>query len=86
MDLLCQFQADVLGVTVRRPVVRETTALGAAFLAGHRRGRVVVTRRRPRAPGRRTPRSPRARSPTSSAAGPSGTAASTAPAAGPTDA
>ncbi len=34
MDLLCQFQADVLGVTVRRPVVRETTALGAAFLAG----------------------------------------------------
>ena len=34
MGLLCQFQADVLGVTVRRPVVRETTALGAAFLAG----------------------------------------------------
>ena len=34
MDLLCQFQADVLGVSVRRPVVRETTALGAALLAG----------------------------------------------------
>jgi glycerol kinase len=34
MDLLCQFQADVLDVVVRRPVVRETTALGAAFLAG----------------------------------------------------
>ena len=34
MDLLCQFQADVLGVTVRRPVVQETTALGAAYLAG----------------------------------------------------
>jgi glycerol kinase len=34
MDLLCQFQADVLAVTVRRPVVRETTALGAALLAG----------------------------------------------------
>jgi glycerol kinase len=34
MDLLCQFQADVLGVTVRRPKVRETTALGAAYLAG----------------------------------------------------
>jgi glycerol kinase len=33
-DLLMQFQADVLGVTVRRPVVRETTALGAAALAG----------------------------------------------------
>ena len=34
MDLLCQFQADVLGVPVRRPVVKETTALGAAYLAG----------------------------------------------------
>ena len=34
MDLLCQFQADVLGVEVRRSAVRETTALGAAFLAG----------------------------------------------------
>jgi glycerol kinase len=34
MDVLCQFQADVLGITVRRPVVRETTALGAALLAG----------------------------------------------------
>jgi glycerol kinase len=33
-DLLCQLQADQLGVTVRRPVVQETTALGAAFLAG----------------------------------------------------
>jgi glycerol kinase len=34
MDVLCQFQADVLGVTVRRPVVTETTVLGAAYLAG----------------------------------------------------
>jgi glycerol kinase len=34
MDLLCQIQADQLGVTVERPVDRETTALGAAFLAG----------------------------------------------------
>jgi glycerol kinase len=34
MDLLCQFQADVLGVTVRRPAVTETTVLGAAYLAG----------------------------------------------------
>jgi glycerol kinase len=33
-DQLMQFQADVLGVTVRRPVVSETTALGAAYLAG----------------------------------------------------
>jgi glycerol kinase len=34
MDLLCQLQADLLGVPVRRPVVQETTAMGAAFLAG----------------------------------------------------
>jgi glycerol kinase len=29
-----QFQADVLNVRVERPVVAETTALGAAYLAG----------------------------------------------------
>ena len=34
MDLLCQFQADQLGVVVRRPEMLETTALGAAYLAG----------------------------------------------------
>jgi len=34
MDLLCRFQADVLGVPVRRAAVQETTALGAAYLAG----------------------------------------------------
>jgi glycerol kinase len=34
MDLLCQFQADQLGVPVRRPANLETTALGAAYLAG----------------------------------------------------
>jgi glycerol kinase len=33
-DLLMQFQADVLGVPVVRPKVTETTALGAAYLAG----------------------------------------------------
>ena len=33
-DLLMQFQADLLGVPVIRPRVTETTALGAAFLAG----------------------------------------------------
>jgi glycerol kinase len=33
-DLLLQFQADVLGVPVLRPLVRETTALGAAYAAG----------------------------------------------------
>ena len=32
--MLLQFQADLLGVPVRRPVVGETTALGAAYLAG----------------------------------------------------
>jgi glycerol kinase len=33
-DLLCQFQADLLGVPVERPRIVETTALGAAFMAG----------------------------------------------------
>ncbi|HEX7038857.1 MAG TPA: glycerol kinase GlpK [Trueperaceae bacterium] len=33
-DLLMQLQADLAGVTVVRPAVTETTALGAAFLAG----------------------------------------------------
>jgi glycerol kinase len=33
-DLLLQFQADILGVPVVRSRVRETTALGAAYLAG----------------------------------------------------
>ena len=33
-DLLMQFQADVLGVEISRPALVETTALGAAFLAG----------------------------------------------------
>ena len=33
-NLLMQFQSDLLGVPVVRPVVKETTALGAAYLAG----------------------------------------------------
>ncbi|MBP2667566.1 MAG: Glycerol kinase, partial [Firmicutes bacterium] len=33
-NLLMQFQADILGVPVDRPEVTETTALGAAYLAG----------------------------------------------------
>jgi glycerol kinase len=33
-NLLMQFQSDLLGVPVERPVVNESTALGAAFLAG----------------------------------------------------
>ena len=34
MDVLLQFQADLLGIEVQRPVIAETTALGAAYLAG----------------------------------------------------
>ncbi|HET6521985.1 MAG TPA: glycerol kinase GlpK, partial [Geminicoccaceae bacterium] len=33
-DWLCQFLADVIGLPVERPAVTETTALGAAYLAG----------------------------------------------------
>jgi glycerol kinase len=33
-DFLCQFQADILDIPVERPAVTETTALGAAYLAG----------------------------------------------------
>lgn len=34
MDLLLRLQADLLGVPVRRTAARETTAVGAAYLAG----------------------------------------------------
>ena len=52
-DFLMQFQADVLGVPVERPAVTETTALGAAYLAGlatnfwhsQERDRAAVARR-----------------------------------------
>jgi glycerol kinase len=37
-NFLMQFQADILGVPVERPVVIETTALGAAGLAGLQAG------------------------------------------------
>lgn len=33
-DFLMQFQADMLGINVLRPVIHESTALGAAYLAG----------------------------------------------------
>lgn len=33
-NFLMQFQADIVGRTIRRPKIRETTALGAAYLAG----------------------------------------------------
>src|SRR5205807_9017686 len=38
MDLLCELQADLSGIPVRRPRHTETTALGAAFLAGRGAG------------------------------------------------
>jgi glycerol kinase len=37
-DVTMQFLADILGVPVDRPVVMETTALGAAYLAGYHSG------------------------------------------------
>jgi glycerol kinase len=37
-NTLMQFQADLLGVPVVRPAVTETTALGAAYLAGRKAG------------------------------------------------
>jgi glycerol kinase len=33
-DFLCQLQADIIGTDIARPVVDETTALGAAYAAG----------------------------------------------------
>ncbi len=33
-DFLCQFQADILGIPVERPATTESTALGAAYMAG----------------------------------------------------
>ncbi len=33
-DILIQFQSDILNCGIRRPMIRETTALGAAYLAG----------------------------------------------------
>jgi glycerol kinase len=33
-NFLMQFQADIIGSNICRPVIRETTALGAAYLAG----------------------------------------------------
>lgn len=42
-DWLMQFLADILGMPVERPVVMETTALGAAFLAGLKAGLYAST-------------------------------------------
>jgi glycerol kinase len=61
-DSLMQFQADVLSVPVVRPAMTETTALGAAFLAGLGVGfwketQAIATL--PREERRFTPRMPR---------------------------
>jgi len=48
-DFLMQFQADMLGATVDRPVIVETTALGAALLAGRAVGLWSSTARLERA-------------------------------------
>ena len=72
-DLLMQFQADLLGVPVVRPEVTETTALGAAYLAGlavgfwksHRRDRRPVAGR----PARSSRRCPPPRPPSCARAG-----------------
>lgn len=37
-DVFCQLQADILGLEVSRPAMRETTALGSALLAGQAKG------------------------------------------------
>ena len=46
---LCQFLADMLGQTVERPTIMETTALGAAFLAGLQAGVYQFTPSMPKA-------------------------------------
>ena len=51
-ETLMQFQADILGVPVIRPVVAETTALGAAYAAGLAVGLLGVRGRHPRQLGR----------------------------------
>ena len=54
-DLLMQFQADITGVPVVRPEVTETTALGAAYLAGLATGFWSGLRRNLPSMARRTP-------------------------------
>jgi glycerol kinase len=63
-DSLMQFQADILGVPVVRPAMTETTALGAAFLAGLGSGfwkEVQTISDLPREEHRFEPRLPRSR-------------------------
>jgi glycerol kinase len=63
-DALMQFQADILGVPVVRPSITETTALGAAFLAGLAVGLwngITAIAGLPREERRFEPRMPRSR-------------------------
>ena len=82
MDVLCQFQADVLGVTVRRPVATETTVLGAASLAGIAEGVWASPAEAASAWREDAAFLPR-RSPAPTNGGPTGVVASTVPATGP---
>ena len=85
MDLLLQLQADQLGVTVRRPVDQETTALGAAYLAGLAEGVWGSLDDDRRAPGSSTPSSAQpATAPRPTPATRPGCAGSSAPGPGPT--
>ena len=79
MDVLCQFQADVLGVTVRRPWPPRPPCSAPPPSPGSPKG---CGRHRPkrRRRGGRTPRSSPPRSPAPTNGGPIGVAASTGPA------
>ncbi len=73
-NLLMQFQADLLGVPVVRPKVLETTALGAAYLAGPRGRLTGATPTRSARTGRSTvASSPRCRATGSRRSRPDGT-------------
>ena len=66
-DWLMQFQADVLGIPVERPDMVETTALGAAGLAGLALGVWQQQRRVPRRPAVPAVRAARRRRPSGGA-------------------
>ena len=83
-DALLAFQADILDVPVERPAVTETTALGAAYLAGLAVGFWDDLRRRSRRTGRSIAGSSRRWSRSgASASSVTGAAPWSAPAAGP---
>ena len=77
-----QFQADVLGAPVIVPEITETTALGAAYLAGIATGVWDLERRRRDVAGARDLRAADAPPTSASRCSPAGTRRSSAPAAG----